>query len=98
MNRFIAAASSFSLAIAGLGLSVALPTVAQAEPASGLVKLCQAAIDAGYDISVSECARYPGAICEQAKDLGLFPLDVGGGVILRNKGDCVNYVKAWFNY
>ena len=41
------------------------------------------------------CVSLPSQFCGNAKDAGLFPIDLGGGVILRNKGDCVNYVKGF---
>ena len=91
MKKFIAAASSLALA---LSISVAVPAPAQAESNGGIVNLCKTLVDLGYYENLGSCASSASQICRQAKDAGLFPYTFPDGTVLRNQGDCVNYVKG----
>jgi hypothetical protein len=96
MKKLILSLGACSLAFAA---PVAVPTTAIAQAdnsASNLLALCRAAIaeDPTLFKSLGECVSLPAQVCNEVKKAGEFPLDLGGGVILKNQGECVNYVKA----
>jgi hypothetical protein len=97
MKKLILSLGAGSLAFAA---PVAFPAaaVAQADNSS-IVKLCKAVIaeDPTSFNNLGECVSLPAQACNAAKKAGEFPLDVGDGVILKNQGECVNYVKAFLN-
>ena len=92
MKKILSYAAPLAMALSG---SFALPTVAQAESARPLVEACKAFIAAypGYFDNLGACVSLPSQLCEAVKDGPGFPYTFGS-VTLRNKGDCVNWVKA----
>jgi hypothetical protein len=94
MKKLILSLGAGSLAFAA---PVAFPTAAVAAPNTGILAICKVLVAEGDYSSVGECARYAAEVCNQAKKEGLFPLDLGDGTILKNQGECVNYVKSFYN-
>jgi hypothetical protein len=94
MKKLILSLGAGSLAFAA---PVAFPTaaVAQADNSS-IVKACKAfmAENPGVYDSVGQCTSQPAKLCNEVKKAEGFPFDVGDGTILKNQGECVNYVKA----
>ena len=95
MKKMLLALGAYSLAIA----PAMMPTAAGAQAdnsANRLVGLCKAVVDEfpGLYKSVGECVSLPAKICDSVKKSDGFPLDLGDGTILKNQGECVNYVKA----
>ena len=86
MNRFIAAASSFSLAVAGLGLSVALP-IAPAHATIGqlITDFCKTYVpdDVGNCISTLQKDNLNVSQICSTYLVGYFP----------NHGQCVKYIN-----
>ncbi|MGE3690391.1 MAG: hypothetical protein AB7F98_03310 [Novosphingobium sp.] len=85
-----------------MSINVALPSVATAQSASDTAKVCQANYEAfGYD-SVGDCVSanrtFPVRICQQAKNDGIFPIDVtnpdGTVQTLKNQGQCVSWLRG----
>jgi hypothetical protein len=101
MKKLILSLGACSLAFAA---PVAVPTaaVAQADNSS-IVNVCkafQADDPAGFQAefgNLGQCASYPAKVCNALKKEGDFPIDLGDGTVLRNQGDCVNFLKAAIN-
>ena len=100
MKIFTSVLSSIALACSA---SAVLPSAAQAnEGRNDGAEFCRAFADANPAYTVGGCmsAIYGNggadraSICKNARNDGLFPLDVGGGNILRNVGDCVGYLRG----
>ncbi|MEO7634721.1 MAG: hypothetical protein ABIS38_03615 [Sphingomicrobium sp.] len=97
MKKLLLSLGACSLAFVA---PVAVPTaaIAQADNSS-IVKLCKSIIAAypGAFKNLGECVSFPAKICNEVKKADGFPIDAGDGTILRNHGECVNYVKVFNN-
>ena len=94
MKKLLLSLGACSMAFAA---PVAVPTAAVAAPNTGIVNICKALVDEGYYTSVGECARYAAEVCNEVKKDGGFPLTLLDGTVLKNQGECVNYVKAYYD-
>lgn len=97
MKKILTTAACFSLCFGSL--TIATTANAQASNSNNaLVNICKEYIAEYPDDfkNLGECASLAAKICNDAKKQGLFPLEVEPGVVLRNQGDCVNYVKSWY--
>lgn len=99
MKKTVSVFASFALAFSA---AVAVPTsTASAQGASPVAEFCQDNFELiGFD-SVGDCVSTirTSAVrtCKFIDELGLFPLDLGNGTVLKNRGSCVAYIRSLQN-
>lgn len=96
MKKTVSVIASFALACSA---AVVVPTsTVAAQGASPAVEVCKGNFETfGFD-SVGDCVSAirsgPPKTCKFIDELGLFPLTLGDGTVLKNRGQCVAYIRS----